>query len=429
MTTDFKAISTRLKNAWNALPETEKIKLQPLIDNAHEQFMLYLSTGKGETSDTSPHQLLMVKSVLDLNNEGLAEKAFSIYKEELPVHIDGEGNIWGVGKYEQLDPGWLEAVAIYLEYRILGKYHPFPSSLSDSIPIPDDVTIAMAGDWGTGNWGTETNPAPSTKIIKAITDQSPDYTIHLGDVYYAGTKSEEEDKLISIWPVRSTGAFTLNSNHEMYSGAKPYFEKSLGTSFPLQNKQSFFALENTNWVIVGLDSAYFDESLMYMHGSLGNQPQLSFLNKMALKGKKVIILTHHNGLKDQKDGNQKRNDLLWSQVMNAIPPGNAPVYWYFGHIHTGVVYAPQIIKDKTGNIVNTVFCRCLGHGSIPWGYASDLEAAERNGTVLWFEKTNASDPNNKNRVYNGFVTLKLNGPSVTEFFYNENGDVSWPINC
>jgi hypothetical protein len=422
MTADIKAISTRLKNAWNALPESEKIQLQPLIDNAHEQFMLYLSTGNGETSDTAPHQLLLVKSVLDENNEGLAEKAFSIYKEELPVHIDGEGNIWGVGEYEQLDPRWLEAVAIYFEYRILGKYCPFPSSLPDPIRIPDDVSIAMAGDWGTGNWGTETNPAPSTKIIKAISDQSPDYTIHLGDVYYAGTKSEEEDKLISIWPAGSKGAFTLNSNHEMYSGAKPYFERSLGTSFPLQKQHSFFALENTNWIIVGLDSAYFDESLMYMAGSLGNQPQLTFLNNMAQKGKKVIILTHHNGLKDQKDGTQKINNPLWSQVMNAFPAGKAPAYWYFGHIHTGVVYAPQIVDG------NTVFCRCLGHGSIPWGYASDLAAAECKDTVLWFEKTNAADPNNKNRVYNGFVTLKLNGPSISEIFYNENGVVSWPIN-
>ena len=34
---------------------------------------------------------------------------------------------------------------------------------------------------------------------------------------------QEQHLLVKLWPPGSLGSFTLNSNHEMYSGAKPYF--------------------------------------------------------------------------------------------------------------------------------------------------------------------------------------------------------------
>ena len=67
---------------------------------------------------------------------------------------------------------------------------------------------------------------------------------------------------------------------------------------------SYFALENDNWVIVGLDSAYFSpEGNLYTDGLLfdANHPndQNAFLLQKGvqaqLDGKKVIVLTHHNG--------------------------------------------------------------------------------------------------------------------------------------
>ena len=234
----------------------------------------------------------------------------------------------------------------------------------------------MAGDWGTGNWGAV--DSPSTRIGASIESQAPDYTIHLGDVYYAGTKTEETDHFVAAWPIGSKGGFALNSNHEMYSGAHAYFNEALGKLFPEQQGHSYFALENTHWIIVGLDSAYFDTSKLYRAGSIGKDPQLQFLKDQVAKKKKLIILTHHNGLIDLKDGRQQKNDPLWSEIMSAFPSGQGPNYWYWGHVHTGTVYQQNVFT-------NNVRCRCLGHGGIPGGYSSVLQNAKKNGSVVWFE--------------------------------------------
>jgi hypothetical protein len=233
-------------------------------------------------------------------------------------------------------------------------------------------------------------------------------------VYYAGTSDEEQHLLVNLWPEGSIGSLTLNSNHEMYSGGSPYFDVALGDPlFALQQKSSFFALENTNWVIVGLDSAYYASEVgMYMDGSLGDDGvQLGFLRQQVATGKKVIVVTHHNGLSE--DGSETTN--LWKQVMSAFPDGPGPAFWYWGHVHAGVVYQPK----PPGNTL----CRCCGHGALPWGQASKLVG---NSNVLWYENRSANDSDIPQRVLNGFAMLYLDGPNIEEAFYDENGGAAWP---
>jgi len=82
---------------------------------------------------------------------------------DLPVTVVGpDGVIWGTGKYEQLDPGSAEAFAVFLESLITGK-HPF-MAVPQIMAIPDTVSIGVAGDWGTGEWRTAANPAPSVDV-------------------------------------------------------------------------------------------------------------------------------------------------------------------------------------------------------------------------------------------------------------------------
>lgn len=414
------SLAISLRTAWNELPEEEKARHRPYIERGHQQFMNFktFSVIDEDTEDDIAEEFLLVKSVLNENDEDLAEKAFEFLDNIGAVmYVDSTGRPWRSRKFGTLDPGWLESFVVYLKH--LRDKHGFPQGTPDTIPIPDNVRISIAGDWGTGNWGTATDPAASTKIISAISSQAPDYTIHLGDVYYSGAKHEEKENLIDIWPNGSKGAFTLNSNHEMYSGGYPYFDDAVGGSFTMQKGFSYFALENSNWIIVGLDSAYFDRSVLFHKGTLGaGSSQVQFLKAQTAKGKKIILLSHHNGLKDRKNGTQRKNDPLWSQVMDCFPAGTVPAYWFWGHIHTGAVYAQQAA-------FHNVRCRCIGHGAIPKGVATELQKAQNNGTVLWFEKTNAQDNDNVFRVYNGFATIELNGAQVKETVYNENGQVSW----
>lgn len=405
-------VSSRIKQAWAALPPDQKNRVAPMLLKAHQQALAVSQTRVAPPTDpTVGHQVLLAHSAITNDQDGVVNSL----EAGVVIDVGAGGQIWGAGKYEQLDPGWAQAAAVWLENLILGK-HAF-NTTPNTIPIANAVQIALAGDWGTGDWRTTANPAPSTDVRNHIAFLQPDLTIHLGDVYYAGTGDQEQHLLANLWPSGSMGALALNSNHEMYSGAKPYFDKALASPlFSIQQRCSFFALENDNWVVVGLDSAYYSEAEgLYLDGSLypsgGPQVQLDFLKTQVAKSKKVIVLSHHNGLVE--DGSSTTN--LWSQVMSAFPSGTGPAYWYWGHVHAGVAYKPQGL----GNVL----CRCCGHGGLPWGQASELA---NNPNVVWYEKRLANDPDVPERVLNGFAVLYLDGPKLTEVFYDENGGVAWP---
>src|SRR5207245_6113755 len=73
-----------------------------------------------------------------------------------------------------------------------------------------------------------------------------------------------------IWP-QNTISFALNSNHEMYAGGEGYFRALLADNrFAAQGGLSYFALENNQWLIIGLDTAYFARwsSRLYEKGAL-----------------------------------------------------------------------------------------------------------------------------------------------------------------
>jgi hypothetical protein len=407
-------IAGRIKTAWTNLSPEQRNHLIPLLTKGHQQAVTASQSRVAPPVDASLGRVLTLAfSAISNDQDGIVNNLDA----GIVIDVDGGGEIWGTGKYEQLDPGWLEAAAEWLEHIILAK-HAF-STAPATIPIPQDVQIALAGDWGTGDWRTAANPAPSTDVLTHMTFLQPDLTIHLGDVYYAGTESEEQHLLVNRWYKGPIGSLALNSNHEMYSGADAYFKAISNSPFEMQQGCSYFALENNDWVIVGLDSAYYsEEETLYQDGALfpnqGPQVQLDFLRVQVAKRKKVILLTHHNGL--VQDGSSQTN--LWSQVMSAFPADSGPAYWYWGHVHAGVVYQPWEIGAAT------VLCRCCGHGGLPCGQAREMEQEE--STVLWYENRWAHDPDIPLRILNGFAMLYLEGPKIQEVFYDENGGVAWP---
>jgi hypothetical protein len=404
-------VVSRIKRAWGKLGAAQKQMILPMLRKAHQQAVMVSQSKVIPQPDSTVNQnLLLTYSALNDDRDGVLNRLDA----GVVVGVGPEGQIWGTGKYEQLDPGWAEAGALWLEHVFTGK-HPFPNN-PPVIPIDDFVQIALVGDWGTGDWRSPANPAPSTDVARHVTFLEPDITVHLGDVYYAGTNDQEQSLLVDLWPAGPKGSFTLNSNHEMYSGGSPYFDVALANpKFALQHGSSFFALENQNWIIVGLDSAYYSsEAGMYMDGSLGDDGiQVGFLEEQVKKGKRVIVLTHHNGHSD--DGSA--TNTLWNQVTSAFPANAGPALWYWGHVHAGVVYQPH---DPQGR---NVACRCCGHGALPWGQAPVFNNPSN---VLWYEKRPANDSDIPQRVLNGFAVLYLDGPNIDEVFYDENGGVAWP---
>jgi hypothetical protein len=410
-------ISARIQAAWAKLSPDQQNRISPMIEKAHRQAVDVARTGIPPSDPSVPHQALLAKTALHDDRDQVA----SSLPQDVVIALGPDGSIWGTGKYQQLDPGWVESAALWLETLIAGK-HAFSTNPA-TVKIPDNVSIAIAGDWGTGDWKAPA-ATPSSKVGANMAARNPHITIHLGDVYYSGTSEQEQTKLVDIWPKGSIGSFTLNSNHEMYSGAKPYFDLALGSAvFQKQQGCSYFALENSKWIIVGLDSAYYSNpDNLYMNGSLvgsdGSSVQIDFLKAQVAKGKKIIVLTHHNGLAE--DGSA--TNALWQQVMTAFPPGQGPAYWYWGHLHAGTAY--------TAYEPSKILPRCCGHGALPWGYAKELDKYPidqpvKNPFVVWFEKRKAGDPETPERVWNGFSVLQLRDAEIQETFYDENGGVAW----
>lgn len=321
---------------------------------------------------------------------------------DLAFKVLPDGDILGDSKYETLDVGWVEAFIVWLDNYFANRNFPEPGVW---LQIPDQASFAIFGDWGGGIWNDNKVAQTISDLIKNL---KPDYSIHLGDVYYAGDPNQEQSYLLNLWPAAQRDNFTLNSNHEMYPNGKGYFDVALANElFKSQQGKSFFALENTHWIVVGLDSAFASEKdQLYMHGAINNV-QKDFLKSVSAKGKQTIVLCHHNPI----DLTGTTKEQLWSEVYDNL--GGNLKYWYWGHLHAGAVY-----KD-----IDNIKCRLAGHGVIPWGNSSSLQQNLGN-SVVWYENK-SPNPSDQPRVQNGFALLRLNGPTVKEAFYGEDGTVHW----
>jgi hypothetical protein len=409
-------LALRLKRAYGQLPADKQAIVMTHFDRAHERMLEVKKQRIPPYDPEARRELLYAKTALTDDKDDCLEYVKLLgdiqakQRGAAPL-VDAGGNIWGIGKYQQLDPGWIEAAVLWLENLTTQAKFPFGSSSPLPVKIPNQAKLALAGDFGTGDWGFWRSAA-STKIRKLMASLGADITVHLGDVYYAGTDDAECKNFVDLWPRGSVASFALNSNHEMYPGGLAYFQDALGSeAFAAQQQRSFFVLENDHWIVLGLDSAYFsDEINLYRDGEISDPLQVAFLKQYAGLGKRMILLTHHNALSEDGGAPQQ----LWSEVMNALPAGRTLDYWYWGHVHAGAVY--KVAQN------NPVRCRCIGHAALPWGLSSLLQSSPH---VEWFEKTWAKDPGDLLRVRNGFAVLSLENENIGETFLDEEGGVVW----
>ncbi|MEO5643389.1 MAG: metallophosphoesterase [Bacteroidia bacterium] len=397
---------------WRALQATmspaELKHQQNLIDAAHNEAKAIL-LGNPPVKVTSISDLAMVKTAL-----GEADVPLNtIAAPGLSAYVDNLGQIWGTNTYEQLDLGWIESLTYYNQYK--NNKGTFGGD-AQIITIKNDANIAIAGDWGTGYWRGGATPA--SKVAALMTASNPDYTIHIGDTYYAGTQPEMTNNLASIWPKGNSGSFAIPGNHEMYCGDN-FYNAILPTLCPLQNGVSYCALQNDNWLILCLDSSYYATGDMYMDGSImdpqSGGPQVTWLlNVIKQAGsRKIIVVTHHQPV----DLGGLHITNLFGQINTILTLYNLKIaFWYYGHEHNAAVYGQYSAMYYPA--------RCIGHAAIPYGVASDLTDA-LGTTVVWAESQSANDSDYPERILNGYLTMNLNGAAMTESLYSENGDLRW----
>jgi hypothetical protein len=242
--------------------------------------------------------------------------------------------------FDGRDVGWVRAFIPWVRTKLdIPKRLPRPPFTDCPVRLPNDASVALLGDWGTGLYG-----APS--CARSIARHGGYHAlVHLGDVYYTGTAHEVGKHFLDLWPrVPNAVNRACNSNHEMYSGGEGYFGKTLPH---FEQPSSTFLLENDHWILAGLDTAYFEHDL--------DDDQVRWLDRVVdrLDGRRLVLFSHHQPFSLLAS----QGPLLQKRLAHLLAAGI--VYaWYWGHEHLLAVYERQPAWRMNG--------RCVGHSGYPY---------------------------------------------------------------
>lgn len=306
--------------------------------------------------------------------------------------------------------GWALSLFDHIKEK---KWHPIVPPPDDKIgTFADSGRVAAVADWGTNLYGA---PVSAASIRRA---GGYEMLLHLGDIYYSGTEKEAKQRFIDAWP-REAGKVSraLNGNHEMYSGGFAYYDQILPH---FQQPSSYFAVQNSNWLLVGLDTAHTDHTL--------DAQQTAWLKSVVQKAgtRKVVLFSHHQPFSrlDKQGPNLQAAlaELFQKQAITA---------WYWGHEHDCIIY------DKHPGL--GLLGRCIGHGGIPSPRKAKVTDAPTDRSlsgIAWKRlAANADAPSclvldGPNPLVageedkfgpHGYLTLEFAGPNLTERVHLPDG--------
>ena len=312
---------------------------------------------------------------------------------------------------------WLKTGVLTLYNILVKRKHEWLKAPATPELFNNNTRLALSGDSGTALYG-----APV--MFNSIKNDAKGYQLQvtLGDVYYSGTKREVQSRLLDLWPDNANSTSrALNANHEMYSRGYGYFDLILPK---FNQKASYFAHQNDNWIVVGLDSAYRN----LFKGSLTDD-QVDWLHNIVDNAgdRKIILFSHHQpfSLFDTPAEKVVRqlNEFLRAKKIFA---------WYWGHEHRCIIYKQH---PEWG-----VYGRCVGHGGFPYfrdrldDHPIDsnfpnatwrkLQAQERTpgGIIL-----DGPNPYVRGHVHKygsqGYMTLEFDGPRLNEIVHLPDGKI------
>jgi len=343
----------------------------------------------------------------------------SVQPAEVP---SAEAPLVGVeAKFDEHDLlGWLGAFVPFVRNKLgIGRRDPRPPLSPEITPMPDTAKVAVIGDWGTNMYGAP----PISYAVQA--EGGYDLLVHLGDVYYAGSREEVQTSLLAGWKRMQQGSpdtlsRTCNSNHEMYSGGAPLYELTLPA---FEQSSTTWATGNEYWLFVGLDAAYVDHDL--------DDEQLPWLQDvMAQQGDRKVVLFSHHQLFSALSGQGPKLTAKLQQYL----AGQRIFAWYWGHEHLLALYEPHPSWGLTA--------RCVGHGGFPYfrphfGGAAHTDlpngmafrtfaASVRAPQARVLDGSNEYLGDHRDRYGpNGFMRLRLEGPELQEEVVTPAGATLW----
>ncbi|HYJ04129.1 MAG TPA: metallophosphoesterase [Chthoniobacterales bacterium] len=310
-------------------------------------------------------------------------------------------------KFSVTDPRWVASL-FAMGMRKFRHRHSFNDKKPVTVPVSNKARLILVGDWGTGLKRAVAVADGMRRIVDEGREQKIEqHVIHLGDVYYSGWEREYRNRFLPHWPIQkdeTTDLLTswcLNGNHDMYCGGHAYFDFLLADPrFARQQRNSFFALRNDYWDIIGLDTAYDDAGL--------HDPQAEWIAEtLAGSNRRSMFLSHHQLFSAYEGPSVALQEKIGQYVANR--PADV---WFWGHEHRCVFY-----KDHQG-VRNA---RLIGNGGVPV-YMTHREDAEHKFPSFYeyrafrrrlFEKW----------AFLGFAVVDLENDHATVRYINEFGTV------
>ncbi len=266
-------------------------------------------------------------------------------------------------RFGRCDPLWAKLLLDYAgTLTANGTPRPIPyiryTDIGDFVvPAPKPaLRVALISDWGTG---TET--ARQVAALAAL--QNPDFVIHLGDIYYAGTTEECQTHFLT--PLRAampaTPVFTLCGNHDVYSGGTGYY----GLLTMLGQPASYFCLRSpdSSWQILAADTGLHDRDPFDEAGALTRlEPaeELWLADKLRGFPGRTVLLSHHQPFSafaqiGPASPRNPCNPNLMASYARLAAAGRIDA-WFWGHEHRLRLYAPYRGIAAGRNI---------GYGAVP----------------------------------------------------------------
>ena len=320
-------------------------------------------------------------------------------------------------KYSECDAvGWLECVTTYLGYKDSLGSLPYRTDQNVVVTIPDQVKIAILGDWGTGD-------STSTNLLQQVATLKPDILLHLGDIYFAGTQSEANDNFLTICRkvLGDIPLYSLCGNHDMYSGGDGYY----WLLDQIGQKSSYFCLQNDHWQLLAMDTGYNDNdpftvntNMTSLYDKDGWREADWHLDKIKQAGKRRnAMFSHHQLFSPFNSVGESPNGQRSAVNPNLLGDFKAVLdkvdIWFWGHEHTLALYDPY---------EGVVRGRCVGASAVPvftnqQVYEVDVSLLNATVTTLPTWNPAANLASTDGAYNNAFALMTLNGPEAAVVNY------------
>ncbi len=367
-------------------------------------------------------------ALLQTSLEDEARKRAEVHRpkrRDLVRHIAGAvEELLHPEKFGPHDVDWVSTIGEAMLERLARGNRPFHPVPAEYEIETDDARIVIVGDWGSGlPRAVDVARHMRAAIEQARAEDRAVHVIHLGDVYYSGDPGEYRSRVLAdgMWPVTTRLAgegvtsWSLNGNHDMYSGGWGFFDTLLADPrFANQRSSdgaptSWFRIRTPSWDLAGLDTSWSPEVLSLAQKGVLEDPQAATVAGWAADSdRRLMLLSHHQFVSSYDHGDL---GTTLPAKLGALIAGGRIDAWLWGHEH-------RCMGFTASDAIPIPTMRCIGHGGIPVPATSTDGPIPPPGT--W--QLRASFEENDGRWYRfGFAVLDFDGPRVRARYFDDGG--------